>query len=424
VKKQISLLFLHCLRILAKIQLTKIKLLCRIQYNSSLVIVGITGSAGKTSTLLATYAILKNHYKTTTNSGANSETGIPLNILGLKINSYSYINWLKIAFLAPVKLLTNWKTYQIYIVEMGVDAPYFPKNMEYLLKIIKPQISVLLNVSSVHLINFNSLDQIAQEKAKILKNAKYAILNLSDPLIKKYSQTNTKQANAQSASGGIIPIKPIKILLKKHPLPQIYQISFGAAIAIAKILDIKKSTAIKNIQKHFKLPPGRASIFKGIKNSTIIDSSYNSSPLACKESLKFLSQFPSPKIAILGDMRELGKQTKKAHQDLYKLTLKHSDRIISIGPETTKYFGPKTKKFTYWWQATNFLHRHPELVEGSTILIKGSQNTIFLEELVKSLLKNKSDSSKLCRQSPYWLKFKTKFKQQNIPSLHNPTFSI
>ncbi|MBU4210887.1 hypothetical protein KKC08_03015 [Patescibacteria group bacterium] len=402
-KKQISFFFLNYLRILAKIQLSKTKLLCTIKYKSPLTIIGITGSAGKTSTLSATYAVLKNHYKTVTNFDANSESGIPLNILGLKIDNYSCTNWLKIAFLAPIKLLTNWKTYQVYIVEMGIDASYSPKNMEYLLTIIKPQIAVFLNVTPVHLTNFSSLNQIAQEKAKILKNAKYAILNLKDPLVKKHSQTNTN----------IIPIKPIKIKTKKYPLPQIYQISFGAAIAIAKILGIKKSIAIKNIQKHFKLPPGRASTFKGIKNSTIIDSSYNSSPLACQESLKFLSRFHSPKIAILGDMRELGKQTKKSHQNLYKFAQKHSDKIISIGPETTKHFGPKAKKFTYWWQATGFLHHHPKFISKSHILVKGSQNTIFLEELVKSLLKNKSDSSKLCRQSPYWLKLKTQFKQQN-----------
>ena len=239
-KKHISLFFLNYLRILAKVQLTKIKLLCYIQYKSPLIIIGITGSTGKTSTLLATYAVLKNHYKTTTNSGANSETGIPLNILGIKVTGYSYFNWLKIALLVPIKLLTNWKTYQVYIVEMGIDASFSPKNMEYLLKIIKPQIAVFLNVTPVHLTNFNNLDQIAKEKAKILKNAKYAILNLSDPLVKKHSQTRAE----------IIPIKSTKIPLKNYLLPQIYQMSFGAAIAIAKTLGIKKSMVIKNIQKH------------------------------------------------------------------------------------------------------------------------------------------------------------------------------
>jgi UDP-N-acetylmuramyl pentapeptide synthase len=107
-------------------------------------------------------------------------------------------------------------------------------------------------------------------------------------------------------------------------------------------------------------------------------------------------------------MRELGNSSKEEHQKIYDLATKSADLIISVGPETTKYFDDKSKKFTYWWQAAKFLK---DQIKGEeTILVKGSQNTIFLEELVKSILKNPSDSKKLCRQSPYWLKVKAKFK--------------
>jgi UDP-N-acetylmuramyl pentapeptide synthase len=129
--------------------------------------------------------------------------------------------------------------------------------------------------------------------------------------------------------------------------------------------------------------------------------------------LAFLKSFPSPRIAVLGDMRELGSSTTLSHRQLYQTALKSADIIISIGPETTKYFGPKSHKFTYWWQAAEYLSSHPELVSGSHILIKGSQNTIYLEELVKTLLKNSSDINKLCRQSKYWLNLKTKFKNNH-----------
>ena len=60
--------------------------------------------------------------------------------------------------------------------------------------------------------------------------------------------------------------------------------------------------------------------------------------------------------------------------------------------ETKKYFGDKSQKFDYWWEVGEYLQKN--LVSKATILIKGSQNTIFLEELVKSLLKNKTDSSR------------------------------
>ncbi|RLC34472.1 hypothetical protein DRH14_02910 [Candidatus Shapirobacteria bacterium] len=401
-KQKLSLTFLYYLRFLAQLQLTKIKFLSQLKYKQPLTIVGITGSAGKTSTLLAIISAIQPHFKIKHNLGANSESGIPLNILDIKIKQYTLFNWLKITFLAPLKLLISWPSYQIYLVEMGIDAPFLPKNMDYLLTIVKPQIAVFLNVSPVHLFNFDNIDQIAQQKAKIFNYAKYAIINPQDKLVKKSSQKLTIP---------VIPIQPTPIKLKLQLTPSIYQISFGASIAIAKLLGINKTIAIKNIQKNFQLPPSRASVFKGIKNSTIIDSSYNSSPLACQELLKFLSKFKPPRLAVLGDMRELGQQTASAHRQLYKLALQQADQIISVGPLTQKYFGSQAKKFTYWWQASNYILKN--LAHHSTILIKGSQNTIFLEEIVKQLLANKKNIKSICRQSNYWLQLKSKFKQTN-----------
>jgi len=127
--------------------------------------------------------------------------------------------------------------------------------------------------------------------------------------------------------------------------------------------------------------------------------------------LSFLASYPSPKIAVLGDMRELGAASKISHQNLYQTALNSADIIISVGPECSRYFGSKAKKFMFWWQASDYLKNN--LPQNATILVKGSQNAIFLEELIKELLKNKSDISKLCRQSKYWLKIKTKFQTEN-----------
>lgn len=387
-KKFLSLIFLKYIRLLAKIQLTK---------NSTATIIGITGSAGKTSTILACQAALKPKFKVKTTAGANSESGIPLNILGVKINNFSLLNWLKILLLAHLKLLTNWEKYDVYLVEMGIDAPFEPKNMDFLLSIVKPQIGVFLNVTPVHMENFSSLKDIAKEKSKLVNSSSVAIINQTDPLVSEYT-TNKN----------IIPITPIKIKFQNYLLPDIYQTSFGAAIAVAKTLKIGRKEAIKNIKKYFRLSPGRSSILKGIHQSTIIDSSYNSSPLATTEMLKFLSTFPSPKIAILGDMRELGTASQKSHQNLYQSAIKYAEILISVGPETQKYFGDKAKKFPNWWTATEYLKKI--LPDNATILVKGSQNTIYLEELIKEILQNPPDSKHLCRQSPYWLKTKEKFK--------------
>ncbi|OGL54271.1 hypothetical protein A3K55_02405 [Candidatus Shapirobacteria bacterium RBG_13_44_7] len=387
-KQKLSLLLLFFLRFFARIQIAKLRLL-----NPRLKIIGVTGSAGKTSTIAAIKAALEPKFKVKSTAGSNSESGIPLSILGIKVTGYSLLDWLRYCLLAKLKIFSNWQKYDVLVIEMGIDAPYSPKNMSYLLSIVKPDIGVFLNVTPVHLHNFTSLDQIAREKAKLVNSTPIAIIN---PALKKFvTNKNIFYINPQ----------PIKY---HHPLPAIYQQSFGAAIAVAKVLGLESKSATHNLQSNFRLPPSRSTILKGLKDSQIIDSSYNSSPLACAEMLQFLSTFKGSRLAVLGDMRELGSSSADEHLKLYQLAAKTADTIISIGPETQKYFGPKAIKFLYWWQALKYLKEH--LPPKSTLLVKGSQNTIFLEELIKGLLAKKSDSKLLCRQSAYWLRTKKQFK--------------
>lgn len=399
-KPRLSMLILGYLRFFAKLQINKVKFLQRIKHKQ-LDIIGITGSAGKSSTLIACESVFGTNFKVKTNNGYNSESGLPLSILDLKIKNYNPFSWIKIILLTPIKFLTNWHSYDILILEMGVDSITWPKNMDYLLSIVKPNIGIFLNVSSVHLESFSSLDQIAKEKTKLVNQAKVAIINNQDKLVKKYTQNKN-----------IFIISPTNIKFDNLFLPNIYQIGFGAALELAKLFNISHSNAIKNIQSNFSLPPSRSSILVGINNTSIIDSSYNSSPIACQELLEFLSTFKTKKIAILGDMRELGKASPIEHQNIYQVAQKSADIIISVGPETTKYFGPQSHKFTYWWQASEYLKK---IIKGhETILVKGSQNTIYLEELIKEILQNPLDTTKLCRQSSWWLKTKQKFRQANL----------
>lgn len=396
----IANLFLKYLRLFARLQIQKVRFLQKFK-NKDLKIVGITGSAGKSSALLICKAALKPNFKVKTNNGFNSESGLPLSILGLQISNYNLSSWFKIALLAPVKLITNWKSYDVLLLEMGIDSPVFPKNMDFLLSVAKPDIGIFLNVTPVHIHNFKNINQIATEKAKLVNHSQVAIINRSDPLVKKYTHNKN-----------IISISPVSISIPNTYLPQVYNVSFGAALALGQYLGLDQSILVKNIKANFALPPSRSSVLQGIKNSNLIDSSYNSSPLACLEMLNFLATFPSPKIAIIGDMRELGSGSKTEHQKIYQQAFTVADLIISVGPETKKYFGAKSHKFTFWWQATKFIKNNSNLLQDSTILIKGSQNTIFLEEIVKTLLKNKSDFKKVCRQSSYWLKLKEKFRHE------------
>ena len=114
-------------------------------------IIGITGSVGKSSCRNAVYSILRAKFKNKVKviKKGNSETGVPLGILGLEIKDYSFLGWLKVLTRVPFGLLYLRKT-EYLVIEMGIDSPSAPKNMQYLLSIVKPDISVFLNVHPVH----------------------------------------------------------------------------------------------------------------------------------------------------------------------------------------------------------------------------------------------------------------------------------
>ena len=338
-------------------------------------IVGVTGSVGKTSTTLAVGAILKTKYKTKICSGMNSESGIPLNILGLKLTDYSAWDWLKVILLAPVMVLVDWHKYEKYVVEMGVDEPKAPKNMGYLLTIVRPRVGVFLNVAAVHTQQFGNVEAIAQEKGKLIRQLPgngIAILNRNDPLVWQWS----KKTKAQ-----VIPFTD------------------DAAAVVGKVFGI-------NEQVDFKLPPGRMSLIEGIKNSLIIDSSYNASRESILKALGVLAGYKGRrKIAVLGDMRELGDLAKQEHEAVAEAASKIADVIVTVGPLTKQYLGEKYS-FMSSREAGRFI-KDKLIQEGDVILVKGSQNTVFLEVVVEMLMQHPEQANELlCRRGKYWDKIR------------------
>src|SRR5579872_6182001 len=122
-RKFLVFLVLWYLRLAAKIQLAKTKP----------TIIGIAGSSGKTSLAQLTANMLSEKYSVHYTQGRNSETGIPLDILDIHMQDVTFFSWLTTFFLVPLQLLINWKKYDYYVVEMGIDSPVEPRNMSYLL---------------------------------------------------------------------------------------------------------------------------------------------------------------------------------------------------------------------------------------------------------------------------------------------------
>jgi len=425
-KKFVLAYFKYC----SKIQLRK---------NPCATIIGVTGSAGKTSTRLAIVHILKTRGIVKHSIHANSQSGIPLNILGIHPRTYSKVDWLRMIFLAPWQLLINWEHFDYYVVEMVIDSAKEPNNMSYLLQIIRPHVAVVLNASLTHSAGFDHLVKdtsplrrikkiialIAQEKMKLVQTLPkkgVAIINLDQPEFRvERSGVRARQITyGKSIKANLRILSNFRFRYQgvAHKLylgdvyPDYFAYTFAAAIATCAGLGISPGKGVKALVT-YHAPAGRMRIFSGIKDSTIIDSSYNASPATMLNSLKLLKQLGGhhQKIAVVGDMRELGLSEKSAHKNLADWLLKYCDQAILFGPLTKAHILPvllsqkfPVYHFTLMSDLTKYLYSHLSL--HSHILIKGSQNHILLERAVESILADPVDVARLCRRGPYWEKIR------------------
>src|SRR3989344_4156637 len=355
-------------------------------------ILGVGGASGKTSLSNFIYIIFKNSFITKQGKGKNSETGIPLDVLDISIKSYSTLEWLKILFLVPLRLFFNWKRVEVYIAEMGIDSPLPPKNMSYLLKIDDENIVDLENS-----ILANKITVSAQKH-----NSDFYIEKIQN-FVNRFETTFKFQE------------KKYKVVIK-NPLPAHFAYSFVLAIAASstKIPDIQQS--INALERNFMLPAGRMSVFQGIKDTIIFDSSYNNATLSpILDLLDFVKEIGGQRrrTGIIGDMRELGTMSKALHEEVARKILKTLDQVILIGPLTQKFMEPILKKDNFpVYSFVNFTDAKTVILEEvkpkDLILIKGSQNTLFLERAVELLLKDKQDIQYLCRRGAFWDNIRSK----------------
>ncbi|KKP81114.1 MAG: UDP-N-acetylmuramoyl-tripeptide-D-alanyl-D-alanine ligase [Candidatus Levybacteria bacterium GW2011_GWB1_35_5] len=435
-------LILWYLRVLASLQLKKIKPF----------VIGVGGASGKTSLSNFIYLILDKEYKVKQGKGKNSETGIPLDILGLQVKTNTTSDWIRLLFLSLAHLLFDYRKFDIYVAEMGIDSPLEPKNMSYLLKIVKPQTAVLTNISYEHSQQFDPLvdaKSVNERKEDILEltakqeglllttltSTGVAVLNIDDENIANLrSEINATQisvsANNKDASFYIEKIqnfvdKFLVVFVNKgktykieigNPLPKHFAYSFVLAIAVASTKGVGIDNAIKTLESDFSLPAGRMTVFKGIKDTVLIDSSYNNATLTpILDLLDFVFEIGKQRrrVGIIGDMRELGTMSKALHEEVAKKILKTLDFVILIGPLSQKYIEPilERNKFEYF-SYLNFTQSKNTILENikpkDIVLIKGSQNTLFLERAIEMLLQNKSDVKRLCRRGEFWEKIRAK----------------
>lgn len=405
------------------------------------IIIGITGNVGKTSAKEAIAAVLRGNNKTVRVAAGNlnNEFGFALTILGnWDEEYYSYGSstglWLRVLFTGFKGLITGRKDFaDILILEYGADRP---GDIKQLVKLFKPHIAVITAVGNVpvHIEFFADAGELASEKANLIKfltKTDYAVLNSDDKRVLSmrpetkagvltygFGENSTVKisdfkytVDDKGAPAGVefrINRDPDSILLNIYGSlgrSQAYAAAAAATVGIASNMDLSQ---IGETLKKYKGPNGRLKIISGINNSIIIDDTYNASPASTQLALETLRDLKGlRKIAIIGDMLELGERAIESHKNIGLITASCANILVCVGElakfiaETSKI--PKDRIFLFK-KADEAKFKVRELIRsGDIILVKGSQG-IRMEKIIAEIMTEPQRKEKLLvRQSKNWL---------------------
>ncbi len=384
-------------------------------------VVAVAGSVGKTSTKLAVAGLLGQTKRVRYQTGNyNDRVTVPLIFFGqTEPNLFNVWAWLKI-FAANSQALKKPYPYDVVVVELGTDGPGFMKEFAY----VKPDIAVVTGVTPEHMEYFGTLDAVAAEELAVfgyskqvlvngddipgmyLTGRKFAEYSVSAPEAAYYAKPGATTAKGQKLTARIasaslnlqtqyLGVQGAKIIL--------------AAVSVADMVGVPHKDIAAGVPK---LAPfaGRMQLLPGLHDSLLIDDTYNSTPIAANAALDVLYGLKTKqRVAILGSMNELGAYGPEAHREVgVYCDPKKLDLVVTVGADAEVYLAPeakargcRVKSFLSPYEAGQFVQS--QLRAGAVVLAKGSQNGVFVEESLKYLLADLTDSSKLVRQGKSWL---------------------
>lgn len=301
-----------------------------LEINSQLKVIGVTGSYGKTAAVNSIAGVLSSQYSVNkTDTNLDTVYNLPVTILKTKI----------------------WNN--VLVLEYGIDHL---NEMDFHLSLVRPSIGVLTGITPVHADkeHLGSLENVISEKNKLfdsLPEDGLALFNYDDENVRKLGQSYEKrkvfygigekaQIRAEkisfSTQGTIFNLRDGKenLEIKTGLLgyPAVY--SCLCAYAVGKELGL---ASVKTIQKLSELKPlqGRLSVEKGPLGSILINDAKRANPASVMAGLKSIKEFPGRKIAVLGEMGELGKYEEEMHSLVGKEASRLKiDFLIGVGPLT------------------------------------------------------------------------------------------
>ncbi|MFA5131024.1 MAG: UDP-N-acetylmuramoyl-tripeptide--D-alanyl-D-alanine ligase [Patescibacteria group bacterium] len=404
------------------------------------IVVGITGSIGKTSAKNAIFEVLQDKLRVRTSiKNYNNEIGLPLTIIGQESPGRNLFGWAGLIFKALGLILVRDKNYpQVLVLEMGVDRP---GDMDYLTSIVPVNVGVVTAVSYSHLEYFGSIVNIKKEKQVLIEKLDskgLAVLNFDNGYTKEMASVSQARvityglkegANLQAQdivynytkdgydlfginfklnyNGAIVPVT------MKNVMAETAIYAGLAAVAAALYFDFNLVEAARALTD-FSLPKGRMNLLPGIKHTFIIDDTYNSSPEAALAAVKTLAQIKvdagAEKYAVMGDMLEIGSYTEEGHKAVGRqIAASGINQLIAVGEKARDFIhGAKEEgmedDYIFYFdrpdEAGRFLQNR--IKAGDVLLIKGSQGA-RMEKVVKELMAEPERAEELIvRQGPEW----------------------
>ena len=343
-------------------------------------VIGITGSNGKTTTKELIKSILDSNYGTNkilaTHANYNNDIGLPLTIFNLN-SEHSHI-----------------------VIEMGMNHP---KEISYLANIAPPNFAVITNIGEAHIENFKNREAIANEKKDILRNLKaegtailpkdseffnFLVKDLKNVKVLSFGMRKDADISCELLDHKKILIKTPKydLEIKSKLLGHNNISNILAAVTCAYQLKINP-TKIKEGIENITPIPSRLELKEGKKRAAIIDDTYNANPSSFLSAIEVLNEFPGKKILVIGDMAELGENSRIYHQELSR-SIKETKIDITLGlGKYTKEIITLLGRNNSWFRSKDDLVKHLySCMKGSTILVKGSRS-MKMEEIVKKLIK-------------------------------------
>ena len=350
----------------------------------NLQVVGITGSVGKSTTKEVVFEVLSQRYRTLKSPGnMNNEIGLPLTVLRLGTG------------------------YERAVLEMGF---YVPGEIALLCEIARPRIGVVTNIGTVHAERAGSQEDIFRGKSELvqaLPSDGVAILNRDDPWVSKMAELTQAQVFfygldpkadlwADAVEG--LGLEGIRFRLHYQQetlhvhIPMIGQHSVHTALRAAAVGLVDGLTWQEIIdglrQGHMQL---RLAAVRSENGALLLDDTYNASPESMLAALNLLAELDGHKVAVLGDMLELGQYEKQGHEIVGVRASEVADMLITIGTlghliaNAARWAGMQPGKIVEFETTDEAIaHLQRSLTDHDVVLVKGSHG-IRMDRIVTAL---------------------------------------